>query len=399
MVVENKELVEEITKTMTDAVEKALPEIVQNSVKKEVAEIQKENKDELEEVKNELKKINLNSKKNDKEASEAFKKSVVVKIFQDVMRNNITTEQGFNDTVAKVYAGMSEGEATEGAELVFDQFENDVLRVINEYAIVNDVRILPLAKGDKVKLPKATNGITTYFVDEAVKRTASKPSTAFITINIAKTATLTDMTEELLDDTMTIPDLYNLIVEFVGESQAEFLEQQILIGTGDVKGVLVDQNVNVVALGSGKTSDNIDDDTIVDVITRASRKYKRRTNNVKFYMSQYIFGKLRALKTLDGYPLYPSLRDATPTLFGYKVELSDVGFVQNLAQDKAKGVCLLFGDMKYYILARRKGLTVERGYYGDNWASDIQSIKSTTRVGGDISYPEALTILVNGTGS
>ena len=147
----------------------------------------------------------------------------------------MTSEKGFNEVVAKTYAGMSEGTEEAGAELVFDQFEADVLRVLNEYNIVADVRILPLAKGDKVKLPKATNGVTTYYVDETVKRTWSKPTTAFVTIDIAKTATLTDMSEELLDDTMTTPDLYNLIVEFIAESQAEFLEKEILLELGTWK--------------------------------------------------------------------------------------------------------------------------------------------------------------------
>jgi hypothetical protein len=41
-------------------------------------------------------------------------------------------------------------------------------------------------------------------------------------------------------------------------------------------------------------------------------------------MSQYIFGKIKALKTLDGYPLYPESRNANPTLMGYAVSLSDV---------------------------------------------------------------------------
>lgn len=79
----------------------------------------------------------------------------------------------------------------------------------------------------------------TYFTAEEVAYTASEPATAFISIDIAKMTTLVSMTEELLDDTMTVPDLYDLIVEFVAESQAEFLETQILTGTGSVKGILV----------------------------------------------------------------------------------------------------------------------------------------------------------------
>jgi len=183
--------------------------------------------------------------------------------------------------------------------MVFDQFEADVLRVINTYQIVNDVKILPLAKGDNVSLPKATNGITTYWKDEAKKYTGSKPATAFVKIDIEKATTMTDLTQELMDDAMTIPDLYNLIVEFIGESQAEFLENEILTGDDEIEGVFENASINKIFLGSGKTSADIDDEVLVDVITKAKRKFKRNKSNVKFYMSQYVYGKLKALITTD----------------------------------------------------------------------------------------------------
>lgn len=78
--------------------------------------------------------------------------------------------------------------------------------------------------------------------------------------------TLVSMTEELLDDTMTVPDLYDLIVEFVAESQAEFLETQILTGTGSVKGILVNAGINTVSLAATKKLTDVTDDEIVAVI-------------------------------------------------------------------------------------------------------------------------------------
>jgi HK97 family phage major capsid protein len=262
----------------------------------------------MEDIKAELKKMNHASKVfTDNGGAEFAKKAAVVAIFKDVVNNNVTSEKGFHDTVQNhVKAFMDEGTATNGAELVFDQFEKDVLKVINTYSILQDVRILPLAKGDKVSLPKATNGITTYFTAEGVAYTGSEAVSAFVTIDIAKATTMTDMTEELLDDTMTVPDLYDLIVEFIGESQAQFLETQILSGTGAVKGILVNASVNKVQLAATKRASDIADANIVDIITKAPRKFKK--TGVKFYTSQYVLGKLMALKTTDGYPLYPSLR-------------------------------------------------------------------------------------------
>lgn len=389
----DKEALEQINKGITDTLEKSLPEIVETTVTKKLAELETKSAGELEEIKAELKKISISSKAVDEKTQSFAKKTAVVSIIKEVMGNNVTTEKWFNDIVDATVKTMTEGTATDGAELVFDQFETDVLRVIATYGVVNSVRILPLAKGDKVSLPKATNNITTYFVAEGANYTPSEADTAFVVIDIAKAITLTDMTQELLDDTMTIPDLYDLIVEFIGESQAMFLETQILTGVGSVLGILPNAWVNKIALGAGKFSSDINDATLVNVITKAAIKFKTNTSNVKRFMSQYVFGKIQALKTTDGYPLYPEMRGATPMLMGYNIQLSDVGFVQNLAQDIANGVCLLFGDLKYFTLAKRKGITMERGYYGDNWKKDIISLKSNTRYGGKCTYPEALTIV------
>jgi HK97 family phage major capsid protein len=388
----NLEMVNQITKSMTETIEKSLPEIVDATVSKKVEELASKSAAELEDIKAELKKMNLTAKASDPAVNAFAKKTAVVSIFKEVMNNNITTEAGFNQVVEATVKTMSAGAATEGAELVFDQFENDVLRVINTFEIVNSARILPLAKGDKVSLPKATNGITTFFTNEGADYQASDAVTGFVVIDIAKATTLTDMTQELLDDTMTVPDLYDLIVEFIGESQGQFLETQILTGTGSVKGILPNASVNVVNVANASA---INDDKLVEVLTKAARKFKRQSGQVKRFMSQYVYGKIKALKTLDGYPLYPELRSATPSLMGYAVVMSDVGFVQNAAQDIANGNLLLFGDLKYFTLCRRKGLTVERGYYGDNWKKDIQSLKSNTRYGGTCTFPEALTIIKN----
>lgn len=393
MTPEQKAFQEETTKSVVEAVEKALPEVVDSVVTKKVAELSEKNANDLDEVKAELKKMNV-SLRETPELKTLANKTAVVSIFKEVLENNVNSEKAFNEIVDKTIKTMTEGTATAGAELVFDQFETDVLRVINTYTIVNDVRILSLVKGDKVSLPKATNGITTYFVAEGVAPTATDGVTAFINIDIAKAATLTDMTQELLEDTMTIPDLYDLIVEFVGESQASFLETQILTGTGSIKGILVDAGVNKIALAATKRASDVVDSNIVDVVFKAAMKFKRGTK--KWYMSQYVFGKLTALKTTDGYPLYPSLRDVNPTLMGSAVVISDNAFVQNLAGDVANGVLLMYGDLKYFTLAKRKGLTMERGYYGDNWKKGIISLLSNQRFGGISTYPEAITILTNG---
>lgn len=396
---DQKELMTEINKTVADSIEKALPELVEDSVTNKFSKLEEKTFGEIEEIKSEIKKFNV-AKNQISSWDESFaRKTAVVSIFKDCIKTR-PTESQFKSIVEKTIKTMNEWTATEWAELVFDQFERDVLRVINSYTVVSNVRILTIAKGDKINLPKANNSLSTTYTNEAATYTASDAETLYVTIDIAKMTTLVNMTEELLDDTMTIPDLYDLIVEFIGESQAEFLETQLIKWVGDVKWITVNANVNEVALAATETSANIDDTALVDVITKAPLKFKRRRERVKWFMSQYVMGKIKALKTADWYPLYPELRNETPTLMGYEVVLSDIwwwdwGLVQNATEDVANAVLLFFGDLSYYTMVRRKGLTFTQGYYWDRRAQDIMSLKANQRWGGTLTFPEAITVLTN----
>jgi HK97 family phage major capsid protein len=387
----------QVTQAMATVIEKQVPAIVDVAVEKRLSEFKTATAADIEEVKKAIKTSNLESKKETPEAKEKFVKTAVVSIFKEVL-NTGANEAQFKSIVDSTIKTMTEGTSGDGAELVFDQFESDILRVINSYELINSVRILPLAKGDKVSLPKATNGITTYFVNEGANYTESEADTAFITIDIAKAATLTDMTSELLDDAMTIPDLYNLIVEFIGESQSQFLEDKILNSTsGAIIGMIpATATANKMVLDAGETADDISDTDLVNMVMKIKKKYKR-AGEMRWVTSQYVYGKLMALKTLDGTPLYPELRNfANPSLMGYPLIISDEAPVQDASEDLAGAVTILFGNLKYFTLARRKGLTLERGYYGDNWKKDIQSLKSNQRVGGKVTFDEAFVTLANG---
>lgn len=389
---------EKALEQITESVEKALPTVVSEAVEAKFAQLSEKSAADIDEIKTELKKYSL-AQKQTSVVKEAFTQTAMVSIMKRVWNENASTEQAFKSIVDSEMKTMNEGTATEGAEMVFDQFERDILKVINTYGVVNSVKMLTLAKGDKVSLPKATNGITTAYVAEQGTPTASDAVTGFVTIDIYKAVSLVDMTDELMSDAMTVPDLYNLIVEFIGESQAEFLENEILNGTGSsaIEGILVNSDINEVVLAAGQKAGDIDDDTITAIITKALMKYKRRSVNIRWTMSQYVYGKLRQIKTTDGYPLYPELRNmADPRLEGYKVEISDKFPVQNSAADVANAITLLFGDMKYFTLVRRKNLMLERGYYGNNWRDGIQSLKGTARMGGKCTFGEAFTVCKNG---
>lgn len=306
----------------------------------------------------------------------------------------------FDEAVHASIKTMSEGTATEGAEYVFDQFERDVIRVINTYEVVNLVRAFTIVKGDKVIFPSKTGSTTAAYVGEGATISESEVATGNVTIDIFKVATLTGVTNELLDDTMTVPDLYNLIVEDVAEQVAELQEDAVLGGTGSSQpqGIIGASGINTVALATTETVADIADADLINVMTTADKKYKRNTT---WIMSQYTWGKLMSLVTADGYPRYPDLRNMTrPTLLGRPVVISDSSkIVQDAATDVALATSIVYGDFNYYYMINRKGLSFEKGHLANDFRDDKTTFRSITRFGGNVAIPAAFTVLKNGAAS
>lgn len=390
---------EEQLKALQDALAKTVPAVIDEALDAKIKTLSEKAATDMEEIQAEIKKLTLAGKQT-AEVKELGTKAAIVSIFKNVVNQDIKSEAQFKSIVEKEVKAlpfMNETTATEGAELVFDQFSADILKVINSYELVSSVKTLQLAKGDKLSLPKVTNWVTTEYVTEGTAGTESEPTTSFVTIDIFETFSMVDFSQNILDDAMTIPDLYNLIVEMIWESQAEFMENEILNGAGGtaIEGILVNSSVNVITMANGDISvDDISDAYLVQVITKALRKFKRNPSKVKWIMSQYVYWKLMALKTTTGQPLYPELRNfSSPSLMGYGVIISDKSLVQNVAGDAVSTKVLAFGDLSYFLLVSRKDLTLERGYYGDNWKKSVVSVKANKRIGWKPTFGEAFTVL------
>lgn len=230
-------LTEKMTGIVQDALGKGLPGVIDAVLEKKLEEFSKTAFADVEAIKESIKQLTFDQKAS-QAGQEMIAKTAIVGIIKDVWKNGADVgENVFKQIVKTHIKTMGEGDALEGAEFVFDQFEKDVLKVINTFSLVNFVKILNIVKGDKVNLPKVTNGITTAYVAEHGTPTATEPVTSFVTVDIFKAVTLTNFSDELLDDAMTIPDLYDLLVELIGESQGEFLEGEIISGAGSTSGI------------------------------------------------------------------------------------------------------------------------------------------------------------------
>ncbi len=388
-------------KAVTETLQKELPAIVGEVVNAKMADLETKTLGQIEEVKAELKKHTLAAKATNPELKDMFVKTAIVAITKKVYNENVDGEMAFKAMSESVVKTMSEGWVGVGAELVFDQFEADVLRKLYSFAIPSLVKTTNLIKGDKVILPKSTGGTTTAYRGEGVAATASDVATGNITIDIYQTSTFTSITNELLDDAMTIPDLYDLIVEDVAQSQLRFLEGEILGGSGTsaIQGIINASGIVEIALAATKKVADINDSTIADIIGSLDTAFDT-SSSVAFAMSKYTLTALRKLKTTDGYPLYAELRGKNPTLWGYPVIGTTSSILaQSAATDVADKPTIIFGDWSKYRVVRRKGLTIEIGYNNDDFQKGKKSIKSDSRFGGKAEFGEAFVVLSNGPAS
>jgi len=373
--------------------------VLDEKLSKKLEELNADNEKTIEDMKAEIKKFASLVKKQEANTEEK-KKEIVASIFQKTFQLGIDSEDGFKSLVDAEVKALNEWTDADGWFAVFDQFESDIIREMEELSpIVWAIRWFKLKKGDKVSFPTVTNGITTAYVDEGTSWTASKPTFGRVTIDIYKTFTLVDLTEELLTDYMAKPDLYKLLVEFIAESQYQFLEQEILNGTGTgtskVVGIRNLTGNKTYELSVQKTADITYDD-VINAEAELPRKYRLKKNDVAWIMPDYVYFQLRKVKTADGYPLFPELNRDKPKLDLFNVIISDeAGDVVSASTDVAGAESFILGNIKKFYGVRRTGMVTKKGYYGDNWTKDVSSIKTNQRIGLKAVREDAFVVIKN----
>lgn len=393
-----------VEKTIVEALEKALPEIVDAVTDRKIAELTAKTVSEMGEIKAELKKIALAGKQTT-EAKTFAGQTAIVNIFKSIAKNGINSEEAFEELAnAEVKAAfLGETTATEGAEMVFAQFESQIINVMKQYPVVAEVKIYS-TRGKDLSIPKVTNGITTAWVNEGAAIGGSKPATAFVSVSVYKAACFVQLSEELREDNMTVPEVYAMLTQLIGESQGAFVEDAILNGDGTkVDGLFHNASVGVVTglAGNVKLSDNTAaelDDLLNDLDTKVSMEFQTNPAGLVAIMSQYTFNVLRKAKNATtGFIQFPELREANPKLLGkYRVIKSHKAPVQNAAADVAGAETIVIGDLsKYFGFVRRRGLTVVSGMSTGDFEGDLVSVKATQRFGGKPTIPEAFAKVKN----
>lgn len=148
-------------------------------------------------------------------------------------------------------------------------------------------------------------------------------------------------------------------------------------------------NYELGATYSGSDGDLVDADALFDLVDSLKAAY---LPGASFMMTRAMRNKIRKLKDNENrYLLQPSLTAGTPDrLLGYPVNLAED--MPGLASD---AVGVIFGNFSQgYTIVDRTGITVQRdSYTKPGWVKYY----ARRRVGGALTNPEALKVLVLGT--
>lgn len=325
-----------------------------------------------------------------------------VQIFKEVNAGNNVSEAQFEEMKKTIgQKVLAEGDLTGGVTdskagvNVFEKFEKDLIYEIEKFEAIKEFKNINLEKGVKVTWTIATNGITATFVDEKGLPTASEPTFDTVSIDIKKVIALITLTQELEEDQMTTPQLYKLILEFAGEAIAELLESELFGGDGTAfVGVFNLPGANTYKMVATETVSDITEAGMLAIEQKVNHKDRKKSSWIMSDFTRYI---LAGLRDLAGNKVYPNILDANPTIGGRKVLISDYGAeVQDASTNLVDKTFLAFGNLKKYLVVHRTGTTVDKGFYGDNWAKEMASIKVRKRAGMGSLDDTAFVVAENG---
>lgn len=321
--------------------------------------------------------------------SEMTRKSFVCEVMRACAKG-----LNFNEAETQVKTAFMNGNlaSAEGAELVFDQFLADIIMVIQTYKVIEDVTLYNIIKGDNLNIPKVVNALTTGWVAEGASQALSKATTSNILITVKIAQTLIDVSESLLDDSLSVPDLYTLLVKLIGESQAAFIEDQIFNGSGsgsNIEGICINSSVASVVLATTAFS-SVTRAKVVSAFGTLLTKYLVDGKGAKWYMSRAARCELMALETTTGAPVFPELESSNPTIFGAPVVETD----KLPSTGGSSVVFAVYGNLSHFVVVRRKDLEVKKGYSGDGFKQGLVTIKGEQRIHGKIVFTQAFVKIV-----
>jgi len=305
-------------------------------------------------------------------ASDAYKKA-----FWDVTRKKEVTPEMKNT--------LNEGSDTEGGYLVPDEFENKLVTGLKENTVIRAHAHVITTSGGLHKIPVVASHGSVSWIDEEGAYTESDETFGQVQLDAHKVGTIIKVSEELLNDSAF--DLENYIAEEFTRRIGDKEEEAFLTGNGTGKptGILNATGGGQVGVTTASAT-AITADELIDLYYSLKAPYRKKAIWV---LNDTTIKAIRKLKDSNGnYLLQPALKDGeVSTILGRPY------FTSAYAPEIAAGAkTILFGDLSYYWIGDRQGISFKRlnERYADNGQIGFLAFK---RLDGKTVLPEAIKVL------
>lgn len=305
-------------------------------------------------------------------ASDAYKKA-----FWNATRRKETTPEMKN--------ALQEGTDSEGGYLVPDEFEKQLITGLKENTVIRAHAHVITTSGGLHKIPVVASHGSASWIDEEGAFTDSDDVFGQVQLDAHKVGTIIKVSEELLNDSAF--DLENYIAEEFTRRIGDKEEEAFLTGNGTGKptGILNATGGGQVGVTTASAT-AITADELIDLYYSLKAPYRK---NAIWVLNDSTVKAIRKLKDLSGnYLLQPAIKDGeVSTLLGRPY------FTSAYAPEIAAGAkTILFGDLSYYWIGDRQGISFKRlnERYADNGQIGFLAFK---RLDGKTVLPEAIKIL------
>jgi len=284
---------------------------------------------------------------------------------------------------------LSEGTDSAGGYLVPEEFELDVIRVIETYGVIPKYARTHEMKYLTKSLAGQSSGVSVTWPGESTAGTSSQPVLEQPQLTLRKMMGLTAWSNEVLSDTQ---GLVVYLSDIFGEALAAEIDNQGFQGTGSSPAItgLTKITGSEVQTLVGETSFAAIDRA--NLIAGTRKLTQARRTGGRFVFHRDVIGVIEGMTDDNGQPLIRGMNEGEVTrLLGYPLEETEK--MPSLADnDDAATVFGVFGNFKWVHYGRKAGIAVaiaKEGTIGsDNlFEKDMGGLRVTQRV--DIHvYPE-----------
>ena len=285
----------------------------------------------------------------------------------------------------EIMDALEEGVDSEGGYLVPDEYETTLIQALNEEtAIRQNAKVITTSSGSH-KIPVVASHGEAAWMEEEDAFTESDDSFGLVNLDAHKVGTLIKVSEELLSDSAF--DIESYIRSEFARRIGDKEEAAFLNGNGTHKptGILHATAGAQTGITAASTS-AITSDELIDLFHSLKTPYRKKAIWV---LNDSTLKFIRKLKDANGQYLWqPGIRDGeVNTILGKAYHNS--AFMPEIASGNKT---LIFGDLSYYWIGDRKGITFKR--LNELYAGTGQiGFLAYKRVDGKIVLPEAIKVL------